>query len=122
MENNIAHTLVNSFIKHVEKLKAAFEAFIISETEYLESVGEEAKNVKLAIEVLSFYHLIAKKDAQGALNILSGFIFHRDAEIEEKRSRCRDCAYLYEGENGEWICDHYIENVLNISHCREVED
>lgn len=24
---------------------------------------------------------------------------------DQRRERCRDCAYLVEGDNGEWICD-----------------
>ena len=32
------------------------------------------------------------------------------------QSRCRDCIYLYEGDNGEWICDH------NGIECENVPD
>ena len=29
--------------------------------------------------------------------------------MEERamKERCRDCAYLYEGENGVWMCDDW---------------
>lgn len=30
--------------------------------------------------------------------------------------RCRHCIYLYEGDNGEWICDH------NGADCQLVPD
>lgn len=32
------------------------------------------------------------------------------------QERCRDCIYLYEGDNGEWVCDHYG------TECRKVPD
>ncbi len=32
------------------------------------------------------------------------------------KTRCRHCIYLYEGDNGEWICDH------NGAECELVPD
>ena len=29
--------------------------------------------------------------------------------------RCRDCAYLVEGENGEWICDDCGKDIHDIT-------
>lgn len=32
----------------------------------------------------------------------------------EQKQRCRDCAYLVEGRDGEWICDDCDRNIYNI--------
>lgn len=34
--------------------------------------------------------------------------------MEAKMERCRDCCYLIEGDEGEWICDIYNAAVIYI--------
>ena len=34
----------------------------------------------------------------------------------EKYKRCEDCAYLVEGDNGEWICDDWSKNIHDVSN------
>ena len=31
-----------------------------------------------------------------------------------QKRRCRDCIYLYEGDNGEWMCDDWEKDIHDI--------
>ena len=39
---------------------------------------------------------------------------------EPWKERCHDCAYLYEGDNGEWRCDHYECKCKDVKECWDV--
>lgn len=44
----------------------------------------------------------------------------RMAIAEPRKERCRDCAYLYEGDYGDWKCSHYKKNCDDVKECRQV--
>lgn len=39
---------------------------------------------------------------------------------EPWEERCHDCAYLYQGDYGDWRCDHYGNKCKNIKECWNV--
>ena len=41
--------------------------------------------------------------------------------MADKKERCRDCAYLVEGEHGEWVCDIDGTDIEQIEICEAVE-
>lgn len=42
------------------------------------------------------------------------------AYVEPWKERCRDCAYLFEGDKGEWCCDYHECECKDIKECWNV--
>ena len=58
------------------------------------------------------YSLLAN-NRQGVTN--KGEIPMNENKETKEMNRCRDCAYLVSGDNGEWICDDCCKEIHSIS-------
>lgn len=97
-----------------------FETVLISTTEYGVQMGfydDEDETWKFTCSDGSAWPVVAT----AWMPLPTPYEVGEHIAIEAlRKERCRDCAYIYAGSHGEWMCDHYEKNVLDIPHCTQV--